>query len=205
MLTGGGSSAEKTLLNQQGTATERRAGLRGLGRLIHPPDPAFSTASPAGTFLIRQIYDWTMRMAAHPRARWALAGVSFAESSFFPIPPDVMLLPMVLADPKRAWQIAAICSISSVIGGFFGYAIGYFLFETIGQWVIHLYGLQSAFAQFQQWFNDWGVWVILAKGMTPIPYKIVTIASGAVQFDLLAFGLTSLVTRAGRFFLVAAF
>lgn len=143
-------------------------------------------------------------MAAHPRARWALAGVSFAESSIFPIPPDAMLLPMVLADPKRAWQIAAICSIASVVGGFFGYAIGYFLFETIGQWVINFYGLQSAFAQFQQWFNDWGVWVILAKGMTPIPYKIVTIASGAVHFDLLAFGLTSLVTRAGRFFLVAA-
>jgi membrane protein YqaA with SNARE-associated domain len=145
-----------------------------------------------------------MRMAAHSRARWALAGVSFAESSFFPIPPDVMLLPMVLADPKRAWQIAAICSIASVAGGFFGYAIGYFLFETIGQWVINFYGLQQAFAQFQEWFNVWGVWVILAKGLTPIPYKIVTIASGAVHFDLLAFGITSLVTRAGRFFLVAA-
>jgi membrane protein YqaA with SNARE-associated domain len=145
-----------------------------------------------------------MRMAAHPRARWVLAGVSFAESSFFPIPPDAMLLPMILANPKRAWQIAAICSAASVVGGFFGYAIGYFLFETIGQRVIEFYGLQKAFEQFHDWFNEYGAWVILIKGLTPIPYKIVTIASGAVHFDLLVFGITSLITRAGRFFLVAA-
>ena len=142
-------------------------------------------------------------MAAHPKARWVLAGVSFAESSFFPIPPDAMLLPMMLADPKRAWQIAAICSATSVIGGFFGYAIGYFLFETIGRWVIDFYGLQRAFAEFHDWFNEYGAWVILVKGLTPIPYKIVTIASGAVHFDLFMFGITSLITRAGRFFMLA--
>lgn len=153
--------------------------------------------------MIRDLYDWTMRMAAHPRARWVLAGVSFAESSFFPIPPDAMLLPMMLAEPKRAWQIAAICSAASVIGGFFGYAIGYFLFETIGRWVIDFYGLQRAFAEFHDWFNEYGAWVILVKGLTPIPYKIVTIASGAVHFDLFMFGITSLITRAGRFFLLA--
>jgi membrane protein YqaA with SNARE-associated domain len=145
-----------------------------------------------------------MRMAAHPRARWVLAAVSFTESSFFPIPPDAMLVPMILADPKRAWSIAAICTVASVIGGFFGYAIGYFLFETVGQWVIQLYGLQKGFAEFEQKFNEWGLWIILIKGLTPIPYKLITIASGAVKFDLLVFGLASVVTRAGRFFLVAA-
>lgn len=143
-------------------------------------------------------------MAAHRRARWVLAAVSFAESSFFPIPPDAMLVPMVLADPKRAWSLAAICSIASVIGGFFGYAIGYFLFETLGQRVIEFYGLQAGFHDFQERFREWGTWIILVKGLTPIPYKLVTIASGAAHFDLLAFGLASLITRAGRFFLVAA-
>src|SRR5690606_8487640 len=145
-----------------------------------------------------------MRMAAHPRARWALGAVSFTESSFFPIPPDAMLVPMILADPKRAWSIAAICTAASVLGGFLGYAIGYFLFETIGQRVIEVYGLQDGFAEFQQRFNEWGTWIILVKGLTPIPYKLITIASGAAHFDLAAFALASLVTRAGRFFLVAA-
>jgi membrane protein YqaA with SNARE-associated domain len=144
-----------------------------------------------------------MRMAAHPRARWVLGIVSFAESSIFPIPPDPMLAAMVIADPKRAWSIAAICSVASVLGGYLGYAIGFFLIETIGKWIIDLYGMQSGFNQFKSWYDDWGVWVILIKGLLPIPYKIVTITSGAVHFDLVAFGVTSLITRAGRFFLVA--
>jgi membrane protein YqaA with SNARE-associated domain len=145
-----------------------------------------------------------MRMAAHPKARWVLAGVSFAESSFFPIPPDPMLAAMVIAKPKQAWLIAAICSVASVAGGYLGYAIGYFLMATVGQWVVDFYGLQSSFAQFERWYDEWGVWVILIKGLLPIPYKVVTITSGAVHFDLIAFGITSLITRAGRFFLVAA-
>jgi membrane protein YqaA with SNARE-associated domain len=154
--------------------------------------------------MLRRLYDWTMRMAAHPRARWALGAVSFTESSFFPIPPDAMLVPMVLAKPNRAWSLAGICTATSVIGGFFGYAIGYFLFETIGQWVIDVYGLQANFEEFQQRFNEWGMWIILIKGLTPIPYKLITIASGVAHFDLVVFGLASLVTRAGRFYLVAA-
>jgi membrane protein YqaA with SNARE-associated domain len=154
--------------------------------------------------LLRDLYDWIMRMAAHRQAPWVLAVVSFAESSFFPIPPDPMLAAMAIAKPKRAWVFAAICSVASVAGGYLGYAIGYFLIETIGKWVIDLYGLQSGFAQFRHWYDEWGVWVILVKGLLPIPYKIVTITSGAVQFDILAFGITSLITRAGRFFLVAA-
>jgi membrane protein YqaA with SNARE-associated domain len=129
--------------------------------------------------------------------------VSFTESSFFPIPPDVMLIPMILANRSKAWLFAGVCTIASVLGGFFGYAIGYFLFETAGKWVIDLYGLQAGFNNFQQQFNEWGLWVILIKGLTPIPYKLVTIASGAAHFDLFTFGIASLITRGGRFFLVA--
>jgi membrane protein YqaA with SNARE-associated domain len=154
--------------------------------------------------MLRSLYDWVIRMSEHPKSLWALGGVSFAESSFFPIPPDVMLIPMVVAQRAKAWLIAGVCTIASVVGGFFGYAIGFFFFETIGQWVIDLYGLQSGFAQYQEQFNKWGLWIILIKGMTPIPYKLITIASGAAHFDLLVFGLASVVTRGARFYLVAA-
>ncbi|MBP6014841.1 MAG: DedA family protein [Alphaproteobacteria bacterium] len=154
--------------------------------------------------MLRGLYDWVIRMAEHPKSLWVLFGVSFAESSFFPIPPDVMLIPMILAKRAKAWLIAGVCTIASVIGGFFGYAIGYFLFETIGQWVINLYGLQGGFAQFQEQFNKWGLWIILIKGMTPIPYKLITIASGAAHFNLAVFAAASLLTRGARFYLVAA-
>lgn len=154
--------------------------------------------------MLRPLYDWTMQMAEHPKANRALAMVSFAESSFFPVPPDAMLVPMVLARPRAAWNIAAVCTVASVLGGFFGYAIGLLLFDTVGRAVIEFYGYQQAFAEFQAKFNEWGLWIILIKGLTPIPYKIVTIASGAVHFDLLVFGLASLVTRGARFYLVAA-
>ena len=153
--------------------------------------------------MLRSMYDWVIRLSEHPKSLWALSGVSFAESSFFPIPPDIMLIPMILAQRAKAWLIAGVCTIASVAGGFFGYAIGYFLFETIGQWLIDVYGLQGGFAQFQQQFNEWGLWIILVKGMTPIPYKLVTIASGAAHFDLLTFAAASVVTRGARFYLVA--
>ena len=153
--------------------------------------------------MLRRLYDWVIRMSEHPKSLWVLSGVSFAESSFFPIPPDVMLIPMILAQRAKAWLIAGVCTIASVIGGFFGYAIGFFLFETIGKWVIDLYGLQGGFAQFQEQFNKWGLWIILIKGMTPIPYKLVTIASGAAHFNLAIFAAASLVTRGLRFYLVA--
>jgi membrane protein YqaA with SNARE-associated domain len=154
--------------------------------------------------MLRRLYEWVMRMAESPQAlRW-LGVISFAESSFFPIPPDAMLVPMVLARPRDAWRIAAVCSITSVIGGFFGYAIGYYLFEAIGQPIVNFYGYQAAFDRFRDEFQHWGLWIILIKGLTPIPYKIVTIASGVAHFDLVVFGLASLATRAARFFLVAA-
>jgi membrane protein YqaA with SNARE-associated domain len=150
------------------------------------------------------MYEWVMRAAESRQAVKWLAVISFAESSFFPIPPDAMLVPMVLARPRDAWRIAAVCAITSVIGGFFGYAIGYYLCQTIGQPIVDFYGYQAAFDRFRDEFQHWGLWIILIKGLTPIPYKIVTIASGVAHFDLLVFGLASLLTRAGRFFLVAA-
>lgn len=153
--------------------------------------------------MIRKLYDWTMNLAAKPKALHALGAVSFAESSFFPVPPDVMLIPMVLARPDRAYHIALVCTITSVLGGIAGYAIGYFLYATIGQSLIDFYGMQEAAIRFQQWYHDYGLMVILAKGLTPIPYKIVTIMSGAAAFDLWMFIAASVITRGLRFFIVA--
>lgn len=152
--------------------------------------------------MLRRIYDWLIALASRPGALWALAAVSFAESSFFPIPPDVMLIPMVLARPDRGFRIALVCTVSSVLGGLFGYAIGYFLYETAGRWIIDLYGMQAGFAEFRAQYDRWGLWIILIKGLTPIPYKLVTIASGVAHFDLTVFTLASLLTRGARFFLV---
>ena len=154
--------------------------------------------------MIRSLYDWVIRLAAHPRAIPALGLVSFLESSFFPIPPDVMLIPMVLANRKKAFTIAAVCTVCSVVGGLLGYAIGYYFFETIGAWVVKTYGLQAGLERFREQFAHWGIWVILIKGLTPIPYKLVTIASGIAHFNLGVFIIASLVTRGARFFLVAA-
>lgn len=145
-----------------------------------------------------------MEKAAHPKALWWLAVVSFAESSFFPIPPDVMLVPMVLADRRRAWKIALVCTIASVIGGMLGYYIGYSLHQTVGQWIVSAYHMEHGMAEFQAMFDQYGLWVILIKGMTPIPYKIVTIASGVAAFSLPVFIMASIATRGARFFLVAA-
>ena len=154
--------------------------------------------------MMRRAYDWTMRTASHPKAAHALFWVSFAESSVFPIPPDVMLIPMVLANRAKAWVYVGICTAGSVLGGILGYAIGYFLYETLGLWVINLYGLAQQAEAYRAAYNEWGLWIILIKGMTPIPYKLVTIASGAAAFDFWVFIAASIVTRGGRFFLVAA-
>src|SRR6476646_4764423 len=154
--------------------------------------------------MIRSLYDWVIRLAVHPRAIPALGVVSFLESSFFPIPPDVMLVPMVLANRQKAFTIAAVCTVCSVVGGLLGYAIGFYFFETIGAWVVKTYGLQAGLEKFRDEFTRYGTWVILIKGLTPIPYKLVTIASGAAHFDLFTFVWASIVTRGVRFFLVAA-
>ena len=153
--------------------------------------------------MIRSLYDWVIRLAGHPRAIPALGVVSFLESSFFPIPPDVMLIPMVLANRAKAFRIALVCTACSVLGGLLGYAIGYYFFETIGEWVVRTYGLQAGLEKFRAGFQEWGIWIILIKGLTPIPYKLVTIASGFAHYSFPLFVLLSIITRGGRFFLVA--
>ncbi|SEO27734.1 membrane protein YqaA, SNARE-associated domain [Rhodospirillales bacterium URHD0017] len=154
--------------------------------------------------MIRSLYDWVIRLAAHPRAIPALGVISFLESSVFPIPPDVMLIPMVLANRKKAFTIAAVCTVCSVLGGLLGYAIGYYFFETLGEWVVRTYHMETGLAAFRHGFEQYGIWIILIKGLTPIPYKLVTIASGAAHFDLFTFVWASIVTRGVRFFVVAA-
>lgn len=153
--------------------------------------------------MLRGIYDWVLRLAAHKHAKWALAAVSFIESSVFPIPPDVLLMPMVLAERRKAWQLAAIATVSSVIGGFLGYAIGYFLFETLGKPILEFYHVMDKYDALKQSFDEWGAWIIIAKGWTPIPFKFLTITSGALHFDLTTFAIASVVSRGMRFFLVA--
>jgi membrane protein YqaA with SNARE-associated domain len=153
--------------------------------------------------VIRRLYDWTMRQAASPRAMQVLGIVAFLESSMFPIPPDAMIVPMVLARPGEAWRIAMVATVASVVGGLAGYLIGYALLETVGQWIIELYGLADRVAEYQAAYNRWGLWIILIKGLTPIPYKLVTIASGMAHFSLPVFILASILTRGLRFFLVA--
>ncbi len=154
--------------------------------------------------LVRKLYDWMMRLAGHRLALWWMAGVSFVESSVFPIPPDVMLIPMILARPSRAFLIATVCTVASVVGGFLGYAIGYWLLEAIGRPVLAFYGQMQNFEAFQAMFREYGWWIIVIKGMTPIPYKLITIASGAASFPLASFAVASVISRGMRFFLVAA-
>ena len=154
--------------------------------------------------MLRRLYDWVLRLASSPSAIPATGVIAFAESSFFPIPPDVMLVPMVLANRRKAFTIATVCTIGSVLGGLLGYAIGFYFFETIGAWVVKYYGLQSGLEKFRQGFDQYGIWIILIKGLTPIPYKLVTIASGAAHFDLFTFVWASIVTRGIRFFAVSA-
>ncbi len=154
--------------------------------------------------MLRNLYARTLALAASPGAPWWLAVVAFAEACCFPIPPDALLIPMALARPREAWRYAAICTVASVIGGALGYFIGYAVFDQLAQPLIRFYGYSDRFAAFQALYAQYGLWVILIKGLTPIPYKIVTIASGAAHFDFWLFMAASLVTRGARFFLVAA-
>jgi membrane protein YqaA with SNARE-associated domain len=153
--------------------------------------------------MLHRMYMRTLALAASPRAPWWLAAVAFAESSFFPIPPDALLIPMALARPDRAWRFAAVCTVASVMGGALGYMIGYAVFDQLARPLIDLYGYGLRFTAFQELYARYGLWVILIKGLTPIPYKIVTIASGAAKFSFPVFMAASVVTRAARFFLVA--
>ena len=154
--------------------------------------------------MLQSLYVRILRLAAGPNALAALLGVSFVESSFFPIPPDILLIPMILARPRDAWRLAALCTLASVAGGLLGYAIGYFLFDAIGRPILEFYHAMDRYEALKAGFQQWGVWIILIKGMTPIPYKLITIASGVAQFDLVLFIGASIVSRSLRFFLIAA-
>jgi len=153
--------------------------------------------------MLRRLYDWCIAAAGKPYATWIMGFVSFVESSFFPIPPDAMMIPMSLARPDRAYFYATVCMVTSVAGGVLGYAIGYFLYETLGLWLMHLYGLDTKVEGFRQSYVEWGTWIILIKGVTPIPYKFVTIASGFAEYPFIPFVLLSFVARGMRFFLFA--
>jgi len=152
--------------------------------------------------LFSRLYLWVMGLSRHPKAVWILGGLSFAESSFFPIPPDVMLAPMSLANPKKAWWFATITTVTSVLGGLFGYLIGMFFFSTISPW---LQGSDywSSFTTAQQWFVTYGFWAVFIAGFSPIPYKVFTIAGGVMSMALFPFIAASLIGRGARFFLVA--
>jgi membrane protein YqaA with SNARE-associated domain len=162
------------------------------------------TASPARKpNLLRRLYDWCIAAADKPYATWLMGAVSFVESSFFPVPPDVMLIPMSIARPERAWFYATVCTLTSVAGGVLGYFIGAVLYDSVGAWLIHLYGYGNKVEAFRQAYAQWGTWIILIKGVTPIPYKIVTIASGFAGYNLFMFVLLSFVARGMRFYLLA--
>ena len=153
--------------------------------------------------MLNRLYARTLAIAAGPHALLALLVVSFVESSFFPIPPDILLIPMILARPPQAWRLAALCTLASVAGGIVGYAIGYFLFDAIGRPVLEFYHAMASYDALKAGFAKWGVWIIIIKGMTPIPYKLITIASGVAHFDFVSFIGASIVSRSLRFFLVA--
>lgn len=154
--------------------------------------------------MLRRIYNWTLSLSAHPQALWALAVVSFLESSIFPIPPDVLMIPMILAAPRRAWLIAGVATVSSVLGGLAGYWIGASLFEQVGRPILELYGKDDKFGEFSAWYNQFGAWAVLVAGVTPFPFKVVTILSGTTGLSLPVFIFASILARGLRFFLVAA-
>jgi membrane protein YqaA with SNARE-associated domain len=154
--------------------------------------------------MIRRLYDWTVSLAASRHALWALALVAFVESSVFPIPPDILMIPMILAVPRRAFLIAAVATVSSVLGGLAGYYIGWGLFESVGRPVLEFYGKDAYFDDFAVRYNEWGAWAVLIAGVTPFPYKVITILSGTTGLNLVVFTVASILARGLRFFVVAA-
>ena len=153
--------------------------------------------------MLRRLYDWCIAAAGKPHASWIMGAVSFVESSFFPVPPDVMLIPMSLARPDRAYFYATLCTVTSVAGGVLGYIIGAYLYDSVGLWLMQLYGYGEKIEAFREAYAEWGALIIVLKGMTPIPYKIVTIASGFAAYPILPFILLSFIARGMRFYLLA--
>ncbi|NDW52219.1 YqaA family protein [Aliiroseovarius sp. PrR006] len=153
--------------------------------------------------MVKRLYDWTMGLANTPHALWALAVVAFLESSVFPIPPDVLMIPMIIARPSRAFVIAGVALVASVLGGMFGYYIGWGMFETVGRPVLEFYGKDAYFDEFATRYNEWGAWAVLIAGVTPFPYKVITILSGATGLNFAVFMVASIIARGLRFFIVA--
>ena len=154
--------------------------------------------------MLRALYDWTIKLAETRYALWALAFVAFVESSVFPIPPDILMIPMIIAAPRKAWLIAGVCTISSVLGGILGYYIGYALFDVVGQPVLEAYGKYEQYLALKDTYDsDVGFWAVFVAGITPLPYKLFTILSGTLQFSLVPFVAASIVARGLRFFIVA--
>ena len=155
------------------------------------------------TRFVRKIYDEVIHLSGSKNAIYWLAAFSFIESSFFPIPPDIMLIPMVLATPKKAWKIAGVCTVSSVIGAYLGYIIGYYFFQLIAEPILNFYHFMDKFDAFKNLYNEYGAWIVFGAGITPFPYKIITIASGVVHLNLAVFTIASIVARGLRFFVIA--
>ena len=153
--------------------------------------------------LLRKIYDYILNKSNHPKASWFLALISFSESSFFPIPPDVILIPMIIANKMKAWWYAFVCTTSSVLGGILGYCIGSLFYTTIGIIIINYYSLQDHFVIFENLYKQYGIWIVLGAGFTPFPYKFITIASGVFHLNFLLFILVSIIGRGLRFYIVA--
>lgn len=154
--------------------------------------------------MLQSLYDRTMALAGHRHALWVLAAVAFAESSVFPIPPDVLIIPMVLAAPTRAWRVALVATLASVLGGLLGYAIGAGLYDSVGRPILEFYGQTDRFESFQESYNEWGAWIVAGAGFTPFPYKVITIASGVTNLDLSVFMTASALSRGARFALEVA-
>ena len=153
--------------------------------------------------ILRKTYDWTIEKSRSPKAVWFLSLISFTESSFFPIPPDIILIPMIIAKRINAFFYALVCTISSVIGGVAGYCIGFFFFNSLGSLIINYYGLQNQFANFEQYYQLYGIWIVLGAGFTPFPFKFITIASGFFGFNIFVFIVASLIARGLRFYILA--
>jgi len=153
--------------------------------------------------ILRNLYNWTLDKASHKKASWFLILISFTESSFFPIPPDILLIPMVLAKRLKAWFYALICTLSSVAGGLAGYGIGNFFYASIGSAIVDIYGLSNSFDLFENYYNQYGIWIVLGAGFTPFPFKFITIASGVFNLNIFLFVIVSMIARGLRFYLIA--
>lgn len=153
--------------------------------------------------MVRKIYDSVIHLSANKHALAWLFVISFVESSFFPIPPDIMLIPMILATPKQAWRIAGVCTLASVIGAYLGYIIGFYFFELVAEPLLNFYGYLDKFNEFKDLYSEYGAWIVFGAGITPFPYKIITIASGVVQLNLVVFTIASIIARGLRFFVIA--